>query len=114
MNLSEITKLLRTKPERYAVKNDNPKNSSSSYWSKFGLPAEIVDEKTNEFKIIDIFASCRECFTTFVFRSGPKGTGTKNLTDHNCSRKDVNQLTLHEVCLHLSSEISSDSTVYFR
>ena len=28
------------------------------------LPAEIVDEKTNEFKIIDGFASCRECFAT--------------------------------------------------
>ena len=71
-------------------------------------------EKTNEFKIFDGFASCRECFTTYVFRSGSKSTGTKNLTDHNCSKKDVNQLTLREVYLHLSSEISSDRTVYFR
>ena len=114
MNSSEITKLLRTKPERYAVRKYKPKNSSSSCWSKFGLPTEIVDEKTNEIKIIDGFPSCRECLTTFVFRYGSKGTGTKNLTDHNCSKEDVNQLTLHEVCLHLFSEISLDRTVYFR
>ena len=68
-----------------------------------------MDGKTNEFKIIDGFASCRECFTTFLFRSGPKHTGIKNLTHHDCSKKDANQTTLHEVCLHLSSEISLGS-----
>ncbi|CAF4979258.1 unnamed protein product, partial [Rotaria sp. Silwood1] len=97
MNSNDITKLLRTKPHKYVVKDYTAKKSSTSCWSKFGLPAEIIDEKTNEFKIIDGFASLKDYFTTFVFRSGSKGTGTKNLTDHNCSNKDVNQPTLHEV-----------------
>ncbi|CAF5107615.1 unnamed protein product, partial [Rotaria sp. Silwood1] len=97
MNSNDITKLLQTKPHKYVVKDYTAKKSSTSCWSKFGLPAEIIDEKTNEFKIIDGFASLKDYFTTFVFRSGSKGTGTKNLTDHNCSNKDVNQPTLHEV-----------------
>ncbi|CAF4636549.1 unnamed protein product, partial [Rotaria sp. Silwood1] len=32
-----------------------------------------------------------------MFRFGSNGTGTNNLTDHNCSNKDVNQPTLPEV-----------------
>ncbi|CAF3821388.1 unnamed protein product [Rotaria sp. Silwood1] len=83
MNSSEITKLLRTKPNKYVIKDYTSKNATSSCWSTFGLPAEIIDETTNEFKIIDGFASSKVCFTTFVFRSGSKGTSTKNLTDHN-------------------------------
>ena len=71
MTSREVAKLLRTKSKRYVVKDYNAKKPSSSRWSKFGLPAEIIQNKTNEFKIIDGFASCSECFTTFVFRSGP-------------------------------------------
>ncbi|CAF3929951.1 unnamed protein product [Rotaria sp. Silwood1] len=103
MNSSEITKLLRTKPNKYVIKDYTSKNATSSCWSTFGLPAEIIDETTNEFKIIDGFASSKVCFTTFVFRSGSKGTSTKNLTDHNCSKKDVNQPTFRELCPPLLS-----------
>ncbi|CAF5051054.1 unnamed protein product [Rotaria sp. Silwood1] len=59
MNSSEITKLLRTKPNKYVIKDYTSKNATSSCWSTFGLPAEIIDETTNEFKIIDGFASSK-------------------------------------------------------
>ena len=98
MNSSDISKLLQTKPHRYVVKDCMSKNATSSCWSTFGLPAEVINEQNKEFKIIEGFASCKKCFATFVFRSGSKGTGTKNLSDHKCSKKDINQLTLHEVC----------------
>ncbi|CAF4967772.1 unnamed protein product, partial [Rotaria sp. Silwood1] len=81
-------------------------NATSSCCSTFGLPAEIIDETTNAFKIIDGFASCKVCFTTFGFRSDSNGTGTKNLTDHNCSKKDSNQPTLHEA---IEEKVVSDS-----
>ncbi|CAF1536192.1 unnamed protein product [Rotaria sordida] len=97
MNSNDISKLLRTKPHQYVVKDYISKNATSSCWSTFGVPAEVINEQDKEFKKIEGFASCKKCFATFVFRSGSKGTGTKNLSDHKCSKRDINQPTLHEV-----------------
>ena len=88
MTSREIAKLLRTKSQRYVVKDYNAKKKpSSSRWSKFGLPAEIIQDKTNEFKIIDGFTSFSECFTTFVFRSGPSTQVPKILPTMTIQRK---------------------------
>ncbi len=97
MNSDEISRLLRTKPNKYIIKDYTSKNATSTCWSTFGVPAEIINEATNEYKIIEGFASCKSCLLTFVFRPGSKGTGTKNLTAHNCSKKVADQPTLHEV-----------------
>ncbi|CAF4124928.1 unnamed protein product, partial [Rotaria sordida] len=97
MNSNDISKLLRTKPHQYVVKDYVSKNATSSCWSTFGVPAEVINEQDKEFKIIEGFTSCKKCFATFVFCSGSKETGTKNLSDHKCSTKDINQPTLHEV-----------------
>jgi hypothetical protein len=109
MNSSDISKLLKTKPHQYVVKVYPSKNATSSCWSTFGIPAEVINEQNKEFKIIEGFASCKTCFATFVFRSGSKGTGTKNLSDHKCSKKDINQPTLHEVCLSFLSLMSTNN-----
>ena len=58
---------------------------------------EIVNEQNKEFKIIEDCTRSEKCFATFVFRSGSKGTGTKNLTDHKGSRKDISQPNLPEI-----------------
>ncbi|CAF0791120.1 unnamed protein product [Rotaria sordida] len=79
------------------IKGYTSTNATNSCWSTFDLSAEIIDESSHEFKIINGFASCKACFTTFVFRSSSKGTGTKNLTNHICSTKNVNRPTLHEI-----------------
>jgi len=102
MNSSDISKLLKTKPHQYVVKDYPSKNATSSCWSTFGIPAEVINEQNKEFKIIEGFA-------TFVFRSGSKGTGTKNLNEHKCSKKDINQPTLHEVCLSFLSLMSTNN-----
>lgn len=105
MNSSDITKLLGANPSKYVIKDYTAKHSSSSCWLKFGVLAEIVNEKTNEFKIIDGFASCKDCFTTFVFRSGYGGTGTTNLINHSCLKKDADQSALDEVCSYFLSPL---------
>lgn len=101
MNSSDVATLLRTNPDKYVIKDYVVKHSSSPCWMKFGLPAEIVNEKTNEFKIIDGFASCKDCFTTFVFRPGSKGTGTTNLNSHKCLKMNDDQPALTEVCPYI-------------
>jgi hypothetical protein len=65
----------------------------------FGVPAEIINEQNNKYKIIEGFASCKKYFTMFVFLPGSKETGTKNPTDHRCSKNDLNQPTIQQVCL---------------
>jgi hypothetical protein len=70
MNSSEISKLLKIKPNQYVINDNILKNATSSCWSTFGLPAEVINEANKEFKIIEGFASCKKCFATFVFRSG--------------------------------------------
>ena len=100
MNSTEISRLLRKKRSQYTIKEYKSKHTTSSCWLTFGLPAEITNQTTNEYRIIEGFASCKQCFTTFAFRPGSKGTGTKNLSDHSCSNKEINQPTLPEVCKH--------------
>jgi hypothetical protein len=92
MNLNDISRLLRTKPNQYVIKDYTSKYATSSCWSTFGLPAEITNEATKEYKIVEGFATCKSCLVTFAFRPGSKGTGTKNLTDHNprCKSNETN------------------------
>jgi hypothetical protein len=90
MNSNDISRLLRIKPNQYVIKDYSSKYATSSYRSNVGLPAEKTNETTKEYKIIEGFATCKLCLATFAFRPGSKGTGTKNLTDHNCSKIDAN------------------------
>ena len=82
-NTSSIRMFLKEQPGKYTLVQ-NPKvnhTKPSACWTRFALPA-IKDENGHSV-IIKNFATCRSCFTTYIYTYG----STKSLNSHKCSKE---------------------------
>lgn len=78
-----IRQLLKEKPEKYVLV-DNPRvnqKKPSACWHRFALPA--IQDENNIKTIIKNFATCRTCYTTYIYTQG----STKSLNSHKCSKE---------------------------
>ncbi|CAF0930039.1 unnamed protein product [Adineta ricciae] len=97
-----IKKLLKDQPTKYVlVDNKNVNHAKPSpCWKKFGLPA--IRDENNRDSVINKFASCRSCFTTYTYTHG----STKSLNSHKCPKE------LPFTSSPISSLNSKSSSVY--
>ena len=77
-NTLNIKSFLKKRPEKYVlVENDRANTSKPSpCWTRFALPA--IQDENKPSVIIEKFASCRSCYTTYTYTNG----STKSLNGH--------------------------------
>jgi hypothetical protein len=95
-NSSNIKIFLKEQPGKYVLVENHKVNHTkpSQCWSRFSLP--VVKDENDHTVIIKNFATCRSCYTTYIFTHG----STKSLNSHKCSKE--------------LSSISSSSSPSFR
>ncbi|CAM2707904.1 unnamed protein product [Rotaria socialis] len=82
-NASNIKMFLKEQLDKYMLVDNHKLNNwkPSVCWSRFALPA--VKDENNQNIIIQNFASCRFCYTTYAFTHG----STKSLNSHKCLKE---------------------------
>lgn len=82
-NTSNIKRFLKEQPEKYILVDNRKANAlkPSPCWAQFALPA--VKDENNHPTIIEKFASCRSCYTTYAYTYG----STKSLNAHKCPKE---------------------------
>ncbi|CAF0844168.1 unnamed protein product [Adineta steineri] len=78
-----IKRLLKDEPTKYTLVENLKVNhiKPAPCWQKFGLPA--IKNENDRNVIIKNFASCKSCFSTYVYTHG----STKSLNSHKCSKE---------------------------
>jgi hypothetical protein len=82
-NSSNIKIFLKEQPTKYVLVENQKVNHAkpSQCWNRFALPA--VKDENDRSVIIKNFATCRSCYTTYIYAHG----STKSLNSHKCSKE---------------------------
>ncbi len=78
---ANIKRFLLHDKKHYKIMSNPSKRATAACWSKFGLPAMLMNNNEEEtFSIIKGFASCKGCFDTYFYND----SSTTILNTHRC------------------------------